>query len=247
MYHVYVKRHYFQGTTAPNANHYTIQGHPQEPLEFETVREALAWIEEDSAGDYVLAHGEVGRPTYRVVDEENTDLIRRIYEDMGLIDWDDCDCDANDGEPCGECETCNEHLSDWCDGIIEREARTGTKIEFRYNACCSGRAGDVHRSIESNDKQELAEWLLSVCNYETGDDNRAEVWTFEAAKESWGDETPQRLLDGFRVSPRVLIVSNNILTEYIPLPEARTEAFYDRIIKELTGCPWGDFDVVVIE
>jgi len=39
----------------------------REPLAFETLREARAWIERADSGVYYLAHGECARPSYKVV------------------------------------------------------------------------------------------------------------------------------------------------------------------------------------
>lgn len=76
---------------------------------FDTIGEAAEMVDEWNTDDYVCAHGEAGRPDYYIVEDHDAEYVSGGRGgDESNYNWDDCDCDRNDGDCCGECNTCLE-------------------------------------------------------------------------------------------------------------------------------------------
>ena len=106
MYRIIKTPHYYTGTFNAPQEGYVLDeddeggvSYYQEPLEFETVTEAEAWIkEEQSGGTYYLGHGEASRPSYKIIDmnnlpDEDDCLDATVYGDVYLdataVDYED--------------------------------------------------------------------------------------------------------------------------------------------------------------
>ena len=75
--------------------------------------EAQSAIDELEDETYCLSHGEAGRPEYVIVDDCVADYIDGGRNSDGSnYDWDDNDCDKNNGDCCGECQQCIEMMID---------------------------------------------------------------------------------------------------------------------------------------
>lgn len=75
------------------------------PVDYETLEDAIAEVNERNGETYYLSHNESGRPTYVVVDDVDAEYVRSGRNgDMSNYDWDNADCD------CGECNECCEMM-----------------------------------------------------------------------------------------------------------------------------------------
>lgn len=81
--------------------------HHGQPIEYDSVAESQAVINEWDADIYVTDHNESGRPTYVIVESGHGDYIHGGRNgDMSNYDWDDNSCKRNNGDCCGECNEC---------------------------------------------------------------------------------------------------------------------------------------------
>jgi hypothetical protein len=81
--------------------------------QYDTIKEAQEQIDKIQGETYCLSHNETGRPEYIIVDDSTAQYIMDGRDsDLGNYDWDDCDCDKNNGDCCGECQTCLTHMID---------------------------------------------------------------------------------------------------------------------------------------
>lgn len=89
-----------------------IEGDQHDNLEiFDNLDDAEEMIDVLDSEIYVTTNGESGRPEYFIVEEDTADYIMSgRNSDMSNYNWDDCDCDKNDGDCCGECEICNDYM-----------------------------------------------------------------------------------------------------------------------------------------
>lgn len=80
---------------------------------YDTFDEAKEKLEELDNDIYCTCNNEAGRPEYVIVDEDVADYIQSgRNSDGGNYDWDGCDCTRNNGDCCGECQTCLDHMID---------------------------------------------------------------------------------------------------------------------------------------
>jgi len=76
---------------------------------YDTIEEAEEIIEGFNSDDYILAHGEAGRPDYYIVEDHDAEYVSGGRGgDESNYNWDTCDCDRKNGDCCGECDTCLE-------------------------------------------------------------------------------------------------------------------------------------------
>jgi hypothetical protein len=80
---------------------------------YDTIDEARVVVDNIADYTYYLSSGEAGRPEYMIVDDEIASYITSgRNSDGGNYDWIGCDCDKQDGKPCGDCDDCLAYMSD---------------------------------------------------------------------------------------------------------------------------------------
>lgn len=82
-------------------------------VEFETVEEARAMIDEWNSEVVVLSNNESGRATYLIVEDVDGDYIRGGRNgDMSNYDWGDFEKFCSHDDACGECSGCINYMID---------------------------------------------------------------------------------------------------------------------------------------
>lgn len=121
-YMIVRQRNVYTGTLGINGHAHIVlsdDGHGK-PLEFETIEDAQAWIDEEESGIYCTMRGEAGAPEYWIVgDDAWHDFVGRC-DDGSNYNWDGFDgceeCGPDDA--CGECDACSEFRADQDDKIF---------------------------------------------------------------------------------------------------------------------------------
>ncbi len=101
MYEIAILGHYYhpdlQGKETPRIH----CDERNNPIEYDSLEDARAVIDEWNDDVYILSHNESGRPTYLIVANVDGDYIHDGRNgDLSNYDWDDASC------TCGECNTC---------------------------------------------------------------------------------------------------------------------------------------------
>jgi hypothetical protein len=78
-----------------------------------TAEAATERIDELDNDVYVTSNGEAGRPEYILIEDYGVEEGQTIgHEDGSMYDWDriDCNHEDDDGDKCGECQSCIEGM-----------------------------------------------------------------------------------------------------------------------------------------
>lgn len=127
-YCVIVQRNMYQPDLRGHGNCQPLTDDRGNAIEYDTIDDAQAAIDEADSGIYAAGNGEAGRPEYWIVDADAVRMVDGRHEDMGNYPWPadggDCTNPDRDGNQCGDCDNCREWMT-----CQDNDFLTAEKIE----------------------------------------------------------------------------------------------------------------------